>query len=223
MWLGCADLATKGPAGHGMGQRGSRQKILVTYSRMITTIGTPRKYAAMPFMGPLLWLLRSTLRGRGRFRRGPRRFWQHHIRDEADFAAHVRFCWANGLMGRAVNRPYSSIHRDMRLGRRGPVAEGCSRNGIERTGGVWGAGRSSAHFAGDRLGLGWVVRWRTPWACGLMVLLPCEHALMQPLAACRKGRLAEVRGPATYLLNRLYFTRFGSTASGPRRRILSCS
>ena len=223
MWLGCADLATKGPAGHGMGQRGSRQKILVTYSRMITTIGTPRKYAAMPFMGPLLWLLRSTLRGRGRFRRGPRRFWQHHIRDEADFAAHVRFCWANGLMGRAVNRPYSSIHRDMRLGRRGPVAEGCSRNGIERTGGVWGAGRSSAHFAGDpvRVGLGGALAHTLGLRPdGSVALRACADAAASSLP---EGQAAEVRGPATYLLNRLYFTRFGSTASGPRRRILSCS
>jgi putative transposase len=50
-----------------------------------------------------------------------RRFWEHHIRDEADFAAHVRYCWGNpvkhGLVERAVDWPYSSIHRDIRAGR----------------------------------------------------------------------------------------------------------
>lgn len=24
-----------------------------------------------------------------------RRFWEHHIRDEADLAAHIRYCWIN--------------------------------------------------------------------------------------------------------------------------------
>ena len=50
-----------------------------------------------------------------------RRFWEHHIRDEADYAAHLRYCWANpvkhGFVERAVDWPYSSIHRDIRLGR----------------------------------------------------------------------------------------------------------
>lgn len=50
-----------------------------------------------------------------------RRFWEHHIRDEADFAAHVRYCWINpvkhGFVERAVDWPYSSIHRDIRSGR----------------------------------------------------------------------------------------------------------
>lgn len=49
------------------------------------------------------------------------RFWEHHIRDEADFANHLRYCWGNpvkhGLVGRAADWPYSSIHRDMRLGK----------------------------------------------------------------------------------------------------------
>jgi putative transposase len=46
------------------------------------------------------------------------RFYEHHIRDEADFWAHIRYCWGNpvthGLVGRAVDWPYSSIHRDIR-------------------------------------------------------------------------------------------------------------
>jgi putative transposase len=50
-----------------------------------------------------------------------RRFWEHTIRDEADFAMHVRYCWGNpvkhGLVARAADWPYSSIHRDIRVGR----------------------------------------------------------------------------------------------------------
>ena len=49
------------------------------------------------------------------------RFWEHHIRDAADFDAHVRYCWGNpvkhGFVARAVDWPWSSIHRDIRLGR----------------------------------------------------------------------------------------------------------
>ena len=48
------------------------------------------------------------------------RFWEHHIRDEADYAAHVRYCWGNpvkhGLVQRPADWPHSSIHRDIRLG-----------------------------------------------------------------------------------------------------------
>ena len=47
-----------------------------------------------------------------------RRFWEHHIRSEADFAAHVQYCWINpvkhGLVQRPEDWPYSSIHRDLR-------------------------------------------------------------------------------------------------------------
>lgn len=50
-----------------------------------------------------------------------RRYWEHMIRDEADFRAHVTYCWVNpvkhGLVTRAVDWPYSSIHRDIRAGR----------------------------------------------------------------------------------------------------------
>lgn len=50
-----------------------------------------------------------------------RRFWEHAIRDEADYRAHVAYCWGNpvkhGLVERAVDWPYSSIHRDIRAGR----------------------------------------------------------------------------------------------------------
>ncbi len=50
-----------------------------------------------------------------------RRFWEHTIRDEADLRAHLAYCWGNpvkhGLVARAMDWPFSSIHRDIRLGR----------------------------------------------------------------------------------------------------------
>jgi putative transposase len=57
-----------------------------------------------------------------------RRFWEHTIRDEADFVAHVAYCWGNpvkhGLVARAAEWPYSSIHRDIRAGRVSPEWSG---------------------------------------------------------------------------------------------------
>jgi len=45
-----------------------------------------------------------------------KRFWEHHIRGDADFRAHVRYCWVNpvkhGLVGHPRDWPYSSWHRD---------------------------------------------------------------------------------------------------------------
>lgn len=45
-----------------------------------------------------------------------KRFWEHHIRDEADFRAHMRYCWINpvkhGLCDHPRDWPYSSYHRD---------------------------------------------------------------------------------------------------------------
>jgi putative transposase len=50
-----------------------------------------------------------------------RRFWEHCIRDDADYASHVAYCWGNpvkhGVVERAVDWPFSSIHRDLREGR----------------------------------------------------------------------------------------------------------
>jgi putative transposase len=52
-----------------------------------------------------------------------RRFWEHHIRDETDFAGHLRYCWFNpvkhGLVERPEDWPFSSVHRDIRDGRYG--------------------------------------------------------------------------------------------------------
>ena len=49
-----------------------------------------------------------------------RRFWEHAIRDEADFRAHMEYCWFNpvkhGLVARPGDWPYSSVHRDRRVG-----------------------------------------------------------------------------------------------------------
>ena len=48
-----------------------------------------------------------------------RRFWEHHIRDQADFDAHLRYCWFNpvkhGLVDHPLDWPYSSVHRDTRF------------------------------------------------------------------------------------------------------------
>ena len=53
------------------------------------------------------------------------RFWEHCIRDEADYHAHVAYCWHNpvkhGLVEAAMEWPYSSIHRDSRVGVVEPV------------------------------------------------------------------------------------------------------
>jgi len=47
-----------------------------------------------------------------------RRFWEHMIRDDQDYSAHLEYCWSNpikhGLVERAVDWPYSSFHRDVK-------------------------------------------------------------------------------------------------------------
>lgn len=57
-----------------------------------------------------------------------RRFWEHHIRDRADMENHIKYCWGNpvkhGLVERPVDWRYSSIHRDVRLGRVEPEWRG---------------------------------------------------------------------------------------------------
>jgi putative transposase len=49
-----------------------------------------------------------------------RRFWEHLIRDEADYARHVEYCYINPLKHRIVSRvrdwPHSSFHRDVQDG-----------------------------------------------------------------------------------------------------------
>lgn len=50
-----------------------------------------------------------------------RRFWEHMIRDDDDYAAHIRYCWFNpvkhGFVQNPQDWPYSSVHRDIRAGR----------------------------------------------------------------------------------------------------------
>ena len=52
-----------------------------------------------------------------------RRFWERHIRNDADFAAHLRDCWWNPVKHGLVEKPedwrYSSVHRDIRSGQYG--------------------------------------------------------------------------------------------------------
>jgi len=49
-----------------------------------------------------------------------RRYWEHTIRDEPDFARHVDYIHINpvkhGHVGRVIDWPHSSFHRMMRLG-----------------------------------------------------------------------------------------------------------
>ncbi len=63
-----------------------------------------------------------------------RRFWEHMIRDEADFRAHVTYCWGNpvkhGLVAQAGEWPFSSIHRDIRAGRVEPEWAGTTPDGV---------------------------------------------------------------------------------------------
>ena len=52
-----------------------------------------------------------------------RRFWEHHLRDQADMDAHLRYCWFNpvkhGLVVRPEEWPYSSVHREIAAGKFG--------------------------------------------------------------------------------------------------------
>ena len=49
-----------------------------------------------------------------------RRFWEHMIRNEADYARHVEYCYINpvkhGYVRRVQDWPYSSFHRDVEAG-----------------------------------------------------------------------------------------------------------
>jgi putative transposase len=45
-----------------------------------------------------------------------KRFWEHHIRNQDDYRAHVRYCWINpvkhGFVEHPRDWPFSSWHRD---------------------------------------------------------------------------------------------------------------
>ena len=70
-------------------------------------------------------LARTERRSRTDLRRGERgvwqkRYWEHLIRDDRDFEAHVDYCYFNpvkhGLASRVRDWPYSSFHRDVAAG-----------------------------------------------------------------------------------------------------------
>ena len=62
-----------------------------------------------------------------------RRFYEHHIRNQRDFDNHVRYCWTNpvkhGQCEKPTDWPFSSIHRDERLGRVDPEFVGVVSEG----------------------------------------------------------------------------------------------
>jgi putative transposase len=64
--------------------------------------------------------LSAVRKARGKRGIWPRRFWEHLIRDEADYARHIEYCYINPLKHRLATRvrdwPYSSFHRDVRAG-----------------------------------------------------------------------------------------------------------
>jgi putative transposase len=49
-----------------------------------------------------------------------RRFWEHLIRDDRDYAVHIEYCYINpvkhGLVRRVQDWPHSSFHRDVSRG-----------------------------------------------------------------------------------------------------------
>ncbi len=65
---------------------------------------------------------RSAVRERRRERAiWQRRFWEHHIRSQRDFNAHLDYCYYNpikhGLVEHIRDWPHSTYHRDVRLDR----------------------------------------------------------------------------------------------------------
>jgi len=83
----------------------------------LRVIGKPFDY-----YGHLKPDLRENKREKGVWQR---RFWEHCIRDEADYREHMRYCWKNpvkhGLIKNPEDWPYSSIHRDIKNGTYAPL------------------------------------------------------------------------------------------------------
>jgi putative transposase len=80
--------------------------------RMIKT-----RFAKSVPKGEALTLVRRARGERGIWQR---RFWEHLIRDETDYARHVEYCYINpvkhGLVTRVRDWPHSSFHRDVEAG-----------------------------------------------------------------------------------------------------------
>ena len=64
--------------------------------------------------------LTSVQQARGERGIWQRRFWEHLIRDETDYARHVEYCYINpvkhGLVTKVCDWPHSPFHRDVRAG-----------------------------------------------------------------------------------------------------------
>lgn len=62
--------------------------------------------------------VRPSLAAKGESGIWQRRFWEHHIRDATDLAAHRHYCWINpvrhGFVQQPADWPFSSFHRDVR-------------------------------------------------------------------------------------------------------------
>jgi putative transposase len=67
--------------------------------------------------GEAVSISRATKRERGLWQR---RFWEHTIRNDQDYAAHMDYTHFNpvkhGLVARAADWPYSSFHRAVKIG-----------------------------------------------------------------------------------------------------------
>lgn len=110
------------------GDCGYRVRIGAIKSRFTRRVGLH----PTPAQGVVGW--NPTLRWPSKVRKGDagiwqRRFWEHHIRDGEDYAAHVRYCWFNpvkhGLVEDPAQWPYSSYRRDNPSGAAG---SGSGRN-----------------------------------------------------------------------------------------------
>jgi len=90
------------------------KKIKTRVSKAVAGVGS---YGGL---APILRVSASK-RAKGEVGLWQRRFWEHTIRDEADFAAHVAYCHFNPVKHGEVERPedwpYSSVHREIRKGR----------------------------------------------------------------------------------------------------------
>ncbi len=83
-------------------------------------MGSRAGFIPPPPVGRVNGGVNPALRRKGEIGLWQPRFWEHHIRDGPDHANHVRYCWINPvkhrLVERAVDWPYSSIHRDIACG-----------------------------------------------------------------------------------------------------------
>jgi putative transposase len=107
-------------------------------------------------------------RRRGEHGLWQRRFWEHAIRDEADMALHLRYCWLDpvqhGLVRDPADWPSTSFHRDLRQGRvpaRIPPVQDGEFGEPAGSGPAWGRmGEYHPSYVGT------VTPYGTAWAAG---------------------------------------------------------